>query len=59
MGRGARAFTVCKATHCPIEQLHYADEKGCAALLQQMLPDIATESRNLAYWLYNICERES
>jgi putative DNA methylase len=51
-------LTVWEATHHLIERLYSHGEEGAGLLLAQLKDDIATEARNLAYRLYNICERK-
>lgn len=53
-----RHLTVWEATHHLIERLNNHGEEGTGLLLAQLKDDIATEARNLAYRLYNICERK-
>jgi putative DNA methylase len=50
--------TVWEATHHLIERLQTQGETGAATLLVKMTLDMAAEARNLAYRLYNICERK-
>ncbi len=49
--------TVWEGTHHLIERLNSHGESGAAALLNQMGGDMAGEARQLAYRLYDICER--
>jgi putative DNA methylase len=51
--------TVWEATHHLIERLNTHGETGSAALMSRMPPDMAAEARQLAYRLYNICERKN
>jgi putative DNA methylase len=53
-----RRPTVWEAVHHLIERLNAHGEQGAASLLLQMNPEMAAEARNLAYRLYNICERK-
>ncbi len=50
--------TVWEAAHHLIERLNTHGEEGSAALMLVMPPEMAAEARNLAYRLYNICERK-
>ena len=50
--------TVWEATHHLIERLNVHGEEGAALLLARMPADLATNARDLAYRLYNICERK-
>ncbi|MFZ2878163.1 MAG: hypothetical protein WA009_01375, partial [Phototrophicaceae bacterium] len=50
--------TVWEATHHLIERLNTHGEDGSAALMLVMPPEMLAEARNLAYRLYNICERK-
>ncbi len=50
--------TVWEATHHLIERLNTHGETGSAALMDRMSHDMAAEARQLAYRLYNICERK-
>jgi putative DNA methylase len=50
--------TVWEAVHHLIERLNSHGETGSALLLQKMSHDMAAEARQLAYRLYNICERK-
>ncbi len=51
-------LTVWEATHHLIQALDTRGESGAAQLLAKMSPDLAAESRQLAYRLYSICERK-
>ena len=50
--------TVWEATHHLIERLNNEGETGTAALLLTLSNEMAAEARQLAYRLYNICERK-
>jgi len=50
--------TIWEATHHLIERLKTKGEQGSASLLAEMPADMASEARQLAYRLYNICERK-
>ncbi len=50
--------TVWEAVHHLIERLNTHGEQGAAALLAQMHSDLAAEAKNLAYRLYQICDRK-
>nr|MCU0500066.1 hypothetical protein [Anaerolineae bacterium] len=50
--------TVWEGTHHLIERLKHHGETGCAMLMIKMSPGLVAEARNLAYRLYNICERK-
>lgn len=51
--------TVWEAVHHLIERLNTHGESGAAALLLRMHSDLAAEAKNLAYRLYQICDRKS
>ncbi|MCP5086732.1 MAG: DUF1156 domain-containing protein [Rhodobacteraceae bacterium] len=51
-------LTVWEASHHLILELDTRGETGAAQLLAKMSPDLAAESRQLAYRLYSICERK-
>ncbi|MFZ2878168.1 MAG: hypothetical protein WA009_01400 [Phototrophicaceae bacterium] len=51
--------TVWEATHHLIEWLNTHGEEESASLMLVMPPETLAEARNLAYRLYNICERKS
>lgn len=51
--------TVWEAVHHLIERLNTHGESGAAALLLRMNSDLAAEAKNLAYRLYQICDRKS
>ena len=53
-----KRLTVWEATHHLIERLHNHGEVGVAQLLAKMSPDVAADSRHLAYRLYSLCERK-
>ena len=53
-----RRVTVWEAVHHLIERLHTHGESGAAALLLRMHSDLAAEAKNLAYRLYQICDRK-
>lgn len=53
-----RRLTVWEATHHLIERLNTYGETGVAQLLLKTPPDLAATARQLAYRLYNICERK-
>ena len=53
-----RRLTVWEATHHLIERLNNHGEEGAGLLLAQLKEDMAAEARNLAYRLYNVCERK-
>ncbi|PJF24760.1 MAG: hypothetical protein CUN53_16205, partial [Phototrophicales bacterium] len=55
-----KRLTVWEATHHLIAQLKSNDggERACAELMTKMPFDVAAEARQLAYRLYNICERK-
>jgi putative DNA methylase len=50
--------TIWEATHHLIERLNTHGETGSAQLMEKMPPEMAAEARQLAYRLYNICERK-
>ncbi len=50
--------TIWEATHHLIERLNTHGEAGSALLMTAMPPEMAAGARNLAYRLYNICERK-
>ncbi len=50
--------TVWEATHHLLQELDVHGEQGAAALLLKMGSDLAADARQLAYRLYNICERK-
>lgn len=50
--------TVWEATHHLIERLNSHGETGSALLMTKMPHEMAAEARNLAYRLYNVCERK-
>lgn len=49
--------TIWEATHHLIERLNSHGERGSALLMEKMPAEMAAEARQLAYRLYNICER--
>jgi putative DNA methylase len=51
-------LTVWEATHHLIERLNTHGEEGAARLLARLPSDTAAQARQLAYRLYNICERK-
>ena len=51
-------LTVWEATHHLIEQLHHHGEAGSAKVLGRLPSQVAEEARQLAYRLYNLCERK-
>jgi putative DNA methylase len=51
-------LTIWEATHHLIERLHHHGETGSAKLLEKLPVSVADEARQLAYRLYNICERK-
>ena len=53
-----KRLTVWEATHHLIERLNNHGEAGVAQLLAKMSPDVAADSRQLAYRLYSLCERK-
>lgn len=53
-----RRVTVWEAVHHLIERLNTHGESGAAALLLRMDGDLAAEAKNLAYRLYQICDRK-
>ena len=53
-----KRLTVWEATHHLIERLNNHGEAGVAQLLAKMSPEIAADSRQLAYRLYSLCERK-
>ena len=53
-----KRLTVWEATHHLIERLNNHGEAGVAQLLAKMSPDVAADSRHLAYRLYSLCERK-
>ena len=53
-----KRLTVWEATHHLIERLNNHGEEGVAQLLAKMSPDVAADSRQLAYRLYSLCERK-
>ena len=50
--------TVWEAVHHLIERLNTHGESGAAVLLLRMDSDLAAEAKNLAYRLYQICDRK-
>lgn len=50
--------TVWEATHHLIERLSVYGEEGAAGMLAEMPAELAANARDLAYRLYNICERK-
>ena len=50
--------TVWECVHHLIERLNTHGESGAAALLLRMNSDLAAEAKNLAYRLYQICDRK-
>lgn len=57
--QGDKRVTVWEAVHHLIERLNTYGESGAAALLQHMNSDLAAETKNLAYRLYQICDRKN
>jgi len=53
-----KRLTVWEATHHLIKRFNTQGETGAGELLAQMPSDLAAEARQLAYRLYNICERK-
>jgi len=53
-----RRVTVWEAVHHLIERINTYGESGAAALLLKMHSDLAAEAKNLAYRLYQICDRK-
>jgi len=53
-----KRLTVWEATHHLIAELDQRGEAGAAQLLAKMSPELAVNARQLAYRLYNICERK-
>lgn len=51
-------LTVWETVHHLIERLNSHGEEGAARLLAKLSPEIATDTRQLAYRLYSICERK-
>ena len=51
--------TVWEATHHLIEQLHHHGEKGASDLLRRLPEAARSAAIDLAYRLYNICERKN
>ena len=56
--QGDKRVTVWEAVHHLIERLNTHGEQGAASLLAQMNSDLAAEAKNLAYRLYQICDRK-
>jgi putative DNA methylase len=50
--------TVWEATHHLIKRLNERGEKDAAELIEKMPGDMASHARDLAYRMYNICERK-
>ena len=53
-----KRLTVWEATHHLIEHLNNHGEEGATQLMAKMSPEIAADSRQLAYRLYSLCERK-
>jgi putative DNA methylase len=53
-----RRLTVWEAVHHLIARLNTVGETGTARLLAQLSPELAADAHQLAYRLYNICERK-
>jgi putative DNA methylase len=53
-----KRVTVWECVHHLIERLNTHGESGAAALLLRMHSDLAAEAKNLAYRLYQICDRK-
>jgi putative DNA methylase len=53
-----KRVTVWECVHHLIERLNTHGESGAAALLLRMNSDLAAEAKNLAYRLYQICDRK-
>ncbi len=51
-------LTIWEATHHLIERLHHHGETASARLLEKLSGKVIDEARQLAYRLYNICERK-
>jgi putative DNA methylase len=53
-----KRVTVWECVHHLIERINTYGESGAAALLMRMNSDLAAEAKNLAYRLYQICDRK-
>lgn len=56
--QGDKRVTVWECVHHLIERINTHGESGAAALLMRMHSDLAAEAKNLAYRLYQICDRK-
>jgi putative DNA methylase len=55
---GSRTWLDAAAVTHLIERINTHGESGSAALLLRMNSDLAAEAKNLAYRLYQICDRK-
>jgi len=53
-----KRLTVWEATHHLIARQNSGGDKAVGELLTQLPPDVAADARQLAYRLYNLCERK-
>ena len=51
-------LTVWETVHHLIERLNTYGEEGTARLLAKLSPEMAADARQMAYWLYSLCERK-
>jgi putative DNA methylase len=54
-----KRLTIWEVLHYLLNYLHHHGEVGAASLMNKLDTSTATEARQLAYRLYNICERKA